>query len=102
MRNPACSTILLPLLSACGPAPSSAGVAQEVQPPTNGAFIHLSHGTDDPHRSLMALSMANRMAGKRKPRAADSAGHPARQKVCSAAGPDERIVFEEGLSIPLP
>lgn len=30
--------------------------------PRDGVFIHISHGTDDPHRLLMALSMATMMA----------------------------------------
>lgn len=30
--------------------------------PRDGVFIHISHGTDDPHRLLMALNMANIMA----------------------------------------
>jgi predicted peroxiredoxin len=30
--------------------------------PKDGVFIHISHGTDDPHRLLMALSMATMMA----------------------------------------
>jgi predicted peroxiredoxin len=30
--------------------------------PRDGVFIHVSHGKDDPHRLLMALSMANMMA----------------------------------------
>jgi len=30
--------------------------------PADGVFIHLSHGSDDPHRVLMALSMAQKMA----------------------------------------
>lgn len=34
--------------------------AQEA--PRDGVFIHISHGTDDPHRLLMALSMATMMA----------------------------------------
>lgn len=28
----------------------------------DGVFIHVSHGTDDPHRVLMALSMAEKMS----------------------------------------
>jgi predicted peroxiredoxin len=28
----------------------------------DGMFIHISHGSDDPHRLLMALNMANMMA----------------------------------------
>lgn len=40
---------------------SRAGAAQ----PRDGVFIHVSHGEDDPHRVLMALSMANIMADGR-------------------------------------
>jgi len=29
---------------------------------TDGVFIHISHGTDDPHRVVMALQMANIMS----------------------------------------
>lgn len=36
--------------------------AVEAAPVTDGVFIHISHGKDDPHRLLMALSMANKMA----------------------------------------
>ena len=60
MWNLAFSIFLVLILSACGPAPTSAGV--ETEPPTDGAFIHISHGSGDPHRALMALSMANKMA----------------------------------------
>jgi predicted peroxiredoxin len=28
----------------------------------DGVFVHISHGTDDPHRVLMALSIADRMS----------------------------------------
>ena len=28
----------------------------------DGVFIHISHGTDDPHRVLMALAMAEKMS----------------------------------------
>lgn len=28
----------------------------------DGVFVHISHGTDDPHRLLMALNMANMMS----------------------------------------
>lgn len=28
----------------------------------DGVFVHISHGTDDPHRMLMGLSMAERMS----------------------------------------
>jgi predicted peroxiredoxin len=30
--------------------------------PRDGVFVHVSHGKEDPHRLLMALSMANMMA----------------------------------------
>lgn len=30
--------------------------------PRDGVLIHVSHGTDDPHRALMAMNMANLMA----------------------------------------
>lgn len=30
--------------------------------PRDGVFLHISHGSDDPHRLLMALNMANIMA----------------------------------------
>jgi predicted peroxiredoxin len=33
--------------------------------PLDGAFIHLTHGTDDPHRVLMALRMAEMMSEDR-------------------------------------
>ena len=35
----------------------------DTQPPVrDGVFIHISHGTDDPHRVLMALRMAEIMS----------------------------------------
>lgn len=36
--------------------------AVEEAAPRDGVFIHISHGADDPHRLLMALSMATMMA----------------------------------------
>jgi predicted peroxiredoxin len=36
--------------------------AASIEAPTDGVFIHISHGADDAHRVLMALSMANKMA----------------------------------------
>jgi predicted peroxiredoxin len=39
---------------------SAAGFAEDH--PRDGVFIHVSHGANDPHRLLMALSMANMMA----------------------------------------
>jgi predicted peroxiredoxin len=38
------------------------GAAQDAARPRDGVFVHVSHGKDDPHRLLMALSMANMMA----------------------------------------
>jgi len=35
---------------------------QPDQTPRDGVFIHISHGKEDPHRLLMALSMATKMA----------------------------------------
>lgn len=35
---------------------------QEAGGVKDGLFMHISHGSDDPHRLLMALSMANMMA----------------------------------------
>ena len=35
---------------------------QETQETRNGVFIHVSHGVENPHRVLMALSMANIMS----------------------------------------
>lgn len=37
----------------------SKAVQEEVK---DGVFIHISHGTDNPHRVLMALSMAEKMS----------------------------------------
>ena len=37
----------------------SKAVPEEVK---DGVFIHISHGTDDPHRMLMGLTMAERMS----------------------------------------
>jgi predicted peroxiredoxin len=36
--------------------------AEDAAPPRDGVFIHVSHGKEDPHRLLMALSMAGMMA----------------------------------------
>ncbi len=33
--------------------------------PRDGVFVHISHGTDDPHRALMALKMAEIMQDTR-------------------------------------
>ena len=36
--------------------------AADMEPVKDGVFIHISHGTDDPHRALMALRMAELMS----------------------------------------
>jgi predicted peroxiredoxin len=36
--------------------------AERPTAPRDGVLIHVSHGTDDPHRVLMAMNMANLMA----------------------------------------
>ena len=46
-------------MSACSPTQD---VEQSVQ---DGVFIHISHGTDDPHRVAMALNMAAIMSEDR-------------------------------------
>ncbi len=58
--------ISLPLLMlSCAPEQQE---SESSQPPstsaevTDGVFIHLSHGPEDPHRVLMALRMAEMMA----------------------------------------
>jgi predicted peroxiredoxin len=37
-------------------------IAEDTARPRDGVLVHVSHGKDDPHRLLMALSMANMMA----------------------------------------
>jgi predicted peroxiredoxin len=53
--------ILLVTMSLISPAQQneSKAIQEEVK---DGVFIHISHGTDDPHRVLMALSIADRMS----------------------------------------
>jgi predicted peroxiredoxin len=41
---------------------ATTAAAEDAARPRDGVFIHISHGKDDPHRLLMALSMANMMA----------------------------------------
>ncbi len=50
--------ILFAAVGLCFAGDSTAD-AQETQ---NGVFIHVTHGADDPHRVLMALSMATIMS----------------------------------------
>jgi predicted peroxiredoxin len=47
----------LMLVLACQPTGEEAAT-----PPRDGVVIHLSHGPDNPHRALMALQMAVKMA----------------------------------------
>lgn len=50
-------------VSACQQATQTpAEEAVQIQAPADGVFIHISHGAENAHRVLMALSMANRMA----------------------------------------
>ncbi len=37
-------------------------LAADAQETRNGVFIHITHGADDPHRVLMALTMADSMS----------------------------------------
>jgi predicted peroxiredoxin len=71
MRTILPAVALLLGLSACAPPPE-APEARENPATTvteaaarDGAFIHISHGTDDPHRVAMALQMAALMAEER-------------------------------------
>jgi len=52
---------LVGLLLLAGFAATKAPVSQ----PRDGIFIHISHGTDDPHRALMALKLAEIMQDTR-------------------------------------
>jgi predicted peroxiredoxin len=53
------------LVVVCSCSSSSAGELQSA-PPREGVFIHITHGTDNPHRLLMALKMAVIMAEAKK------------------------------------
>jgi predicted peroxiredoxin len=53
------------LVVICSCSSSSAGELQSA-PPRDGVFIHISHGTDNPHRLLMALKMAVTMDEAKK------------------------------------
>ncbi len=50
------------LMSGCASAPEVVDAPETV---SDGVFIHLSHGTDDPHRVAMALNMAAIMSEDR-------------------------------------
>jgi predicted peroxiredoxin len=53
--------LLVGLVLLAGFAAANTPVAQH----RDGIFIHISHGTDDPHRALMALKMAEIMQDTR-------------------------------------
>jgi predicted peroxiredoxin len=55
--------ILITLVAAIAVTAILAGLAPGQTPAgREGVFIHVSHGTDDPHRVLMALQMAEKMS----------------------------------------
>lgn len=45
---------------------TTALTSTEVNPHRGGVFVHISHGSDDPHRLLMGLQMAVTMAEDKK------------------------------------
>lgn len=51
--------ILVALIVSCNQQKTE---LQETAKVKDGVFIHISHGSDDPHRVLMALSMAEKMS----------------------------------------
>ncbi len=53
---------LLVVTLGCGAGTTTVSEMTVPVPPRDGVFIHVSHGTDDPHRVLMALKMAELMA----------------------------------------
>lgn len=53
---------LLLLFTACQQTTSNNDATAPPPPPRDGVFIHISHGSEDAHRLLMALSMAHKMA----------------------------------------
>lgn len=55
-------TMLLVSLLLVGYVAVSMASQNSTSRPNDGVFIHVSHGVEDPHRLLMALSMANIMA----------------------------------------
>ncbi|MEE4176074.1 MAG: DsrE family protein, partial [Bacteroides sp.] len=68
MKNIALMALLAFLLSACTQQPKET-IVEEIEkqivmdkPATDGVFIHISAGYDDPHRALMPLKMATLMA----------------------------------------
>ena len=57
-------TLVVAILIACaaGPQPEADEAAVVETVVRDGVFIHVSHGSEDPHRVLMALKMAELMA----------------------------------------
>ena len=55
--------LLVPLLmSACIRVNTEGEIAPEADPPTDGAFIHISKGSADTHDVLMALMLADKFS----------------------------------------
>jgi len=55
-----CLALMMGALALC--LPRSGATQQAAAPLKDGVFVHVSHGYDDPHRTLMALSMAAMMS----------------------------------------
>ena len=53
--------ILIVTMSLITPAQQNESKAMQ-EKVKDGVFVHISHGTDDPHRMLMGLTMAERMS----------------------------------------
>jgi len=53
--------------SADDAAGGTAGEAVKAAGPSDGLFLHVSHGADDPHRPLMAFRMAAAVAASGRP-----------------------------------
>jgi predicted peroxiredoxin len=53
---------LMATLLVAGVVTTGTANAGAEEPTRDGVFIHISHGSDDPHRLLMALNMAQIMA----------------------------------------
>jgi predicted peroxiredoxin len=52
-------------VSACAPVQEALEVQEVAESVRDGVFLHISHGTDDPHRVAMALNMAAIMSEDR-------------------------------------
>lgn len=62
MKNLLLLLVVSMFLFACNPRQNGTESTQPVEEITDGVFIHLSHGPEDPHRVLMALRMAEIMS----------------------------------------